>query len=160
MTTTVWYGKEKILFSDRQMGQRKTDICKIIPTSNGWITGAGDYDVLQEVAMWAEENEGFGNGPRPSRQEWEDKAFNTEILYVTSDGEAFMVTLPYLRAIPIKEDIWATGSGGDLAAGALAASGDIVTAMSVAHRYDATTGNEYDVMNLGGDPISTYTVSV
>lgn len=160
MTTTVWYGKEKILFSDRQMGQRKVDVCKIIPVNNGWLTGAGDYDVLQEVAMWAESNGGFGDGDRPQRSEWDERSLNTDILFVNESGEAFMITLPYLRAIPIQEDVWATGSGGDLATGALAASGDILTAMSVAHNYDATTGRQFDVIKIEDAAVNSYTVEV
>lgn len=160
MTTTVWYGKEKILFSDRQMGSRKVDVCKIIPVCNGWLTGAGDYDVLQEVALWAEENGGFGEGPRPTRTEWDERSLNTDILFVNDRAEALMITLPYLRAIPISEDIWATGTGGDLAHGALAACGDILTAMSIAHRYDVGTGDTFDVLNLTNTTQPSYVVKV
>ncbi len=75
------------------------------------------------------------------------------------DGEARGVLLVFGRGIirryedfpipvEIDESIWAAGSGGDLAMGALAAGADARRAVEIASRYDAACGLGIDVLEL------------
>lgn len=153
MTTVVYSRKHKKLLADRQIGTPITDGTKIFSAGtvpSMLLTGAGYYDDLAEVARWLATGHSEDSKPQlPDRGYGKDSDF---VLVNVETGDAWWMTYPYLRQVPIEEEFYTLGTGGQYALGALLAGATPEKAMQIAASLDPYTGEAYDVHNLGVRP--------
>lgn len=147
MTTVIYSKKHKQLLADRQIGMPISQGSKIFKSHDGtYITGAGYYDDLSEVARWVDMGHPEDSKPQlPDRGDGKDSDF---LLVDSLSGLAYWLTCPYLRRVPIDGDFYTLGTGGQFALGALIAGATPVEAMGIAASLDPYTSYEYDMFDL------------
>lgn len=145
MTTVVWSAKHKMLAADRQVGSPIVEKPKILDAGKYLLAGAGYYDDLYEVALWL--SKGADENDKPELPDRSDGDSN--FLVVTKEtGEAAWLTTPFLRPVPIHEEFYTLGSGGDFALGALMAGANPAKAIAIAIHLDPQSGGYVDVIKL------------
>lgn len=145
MTTAVWSGKHGQLGADKQAGTWMT-VGKIFPIEGqGYLTGAGYYDEIVEVARWL--NAGSKEEDKPVVESTTGDC-DTDFIFVDLKGNAFWFTSPYLRMVPIVEQYYAVGSGSLAALGALEAGATVRQALAIACKYDEATGSKYSIVDI------------
>jgi hypothetical protein len=145
--TIVVYHKGS-LAADRQSscGGRKVATTKIVRLGGMLLGGSGDHSSMVDMTRWVE----CGADPAkfPASQltdRW------SRLLRVDRDGR---LRVYEQGPVPLSfdTDTFATGSGGDLAIGAIAMGADIVQAVRVACKYDTGCGLGIDVLHSDGRP--------
>ena len=136
MTTAIWSYKHNTLGADNQCGGW-VEVGKIFPLADGsYLTGAGFYDDIVEVAAWLAA--GAKEEDKPSLGSRGDD--DSDFIYVGKDGTAYWLTCPFLRKVRIVNKYYAIGSGGAFALGALEAGATVEQALAIAAKYDPHTG--------------------
>lgn len=146
MTTAIWSGKHGQLGADKQAATWMT-VGKIFPIEGqGYLTGAGYYDDLVEVARWI--GLGSNEDTKPELPEGEEREDNTGFIFVDLKGSAFWLTTPFLRMVPVTEQYFAVGSGAVPAMAALEAGATVRQALAIACKYDECTGSKYSIVDI------------
>ena len=139
--TCITY-RDGFLAADRRIGDWMT-AKKIFPVGKvGWVTGAGFYDQLAEIATWIAE------GSKPEQKPALPDDCSSTIVMVDRQGGCFWLTWPYLRPVPVQEPFFAVGSGAEYALGAMAQGASAKEAVLIASRFDPATGNGVDVVRV------------
>ncbi len=150
MTTAVWSYKHGILGADC-LCNSWVEVGKIFPLRDGsYLTGAGYYDDIVEVAKWL--NDGAKEDSKPTLADRGDDARDSDFIYVERDGTAYWLTCPFLRKVRITNQFYAIGSGAAYALGALAAGATVRQALAIAAQYDPDTGKKCRVVAIKKAP--------
>lgn len=150
MTTALWSAKHRQLGADKLVDSWIT-AGKIFPLkSGGYVTGAGYYDDIVEVAKWMDEGSKEDN--KPTLADRDEDAKDSDFIYVDKEGTPYWLTSPFLRMIPIQETFYAVGSGGLIALGALEAGATVARALQIAAKYDPATGTKHSIISFPQPP--------
>jgi hypothetical protein len=133
MSVVAWDGVR--LATDMQLtidGIRTTS-CKLIQNDDSWVAWIGDYHRARYLLDWVNTAQWQGT------MDAEEDGFSAEVVKWTRDGHLMSLSHgPYWRHIT--ECPFATGSGGALALGAMAAGASAPMAVIIAQRYDIYCG--------------------
>jgi hypothetical protein len=134
MTTIAWDGKT--LAADSQATTSSGTRCrtaKIVRSSKGFVAaGAGSLNAVTPWLRWV-------LAGMPPEKQPDTLADSSTILIVDPRGRAFTFEGSPVR-LPLRDKIWALGSGADFALGAMAMGADARTAVKVACRFDVYSG--------------------
>lgn len=149
MTTAVWSYKHMTLGADRQCGGG-LDVGKIFPVGeNTYLTGAGYYDDIVEVAKWM--SEGAKEEKKPDIAGRAEEGKDSDFLLV-ENGVAYWLTTPFLRKVEVTNEFIALGTGRRYALGALEAGATVEEALAIAAKYDEYTGTECNMTEIKKAP--------
>lgn len=143
--TTVAYRRDEtgtVLASDRQSGWHRADVEKLLLLSDGSMLGfTGKLEECLLAAAWLEKQVVAQNDEHPK-----PKISNGfEAIRVWPNGMVCTYE-EQLVLMPLREEIYAIGSGAQYAFGALAMGATPMEAVDVAHRFDECTGPARDMM--------------
>jgi hypothetical protein len=133
MSVIVWDGTR--LAADRQLtvDGLRTTTCKLIQNEDSWAAWIGDYHRVKYLLDW------IATDQLPWSWTAEEDGQSAEVIKWTNDGRFMSLSHgPYWREIT--ECPFATGSGGALALGAMAAGASAPLAVIIAQRYDIYCG--------------------
>jgi len=146
MSTIAWDGAT--LAADRQAtrGSLKTECQKIFRSASGkeLVGYVGTQAAGQAIVAW------FNAGADPERfpPSCQDYDRCCGFFVLREDGSAVLYeNTPHPS--PILERFWAFGSGRDFALGAMAANETAYAAVSIACRFDESSGMGIDVLGFG-----------
>lgn len=145
--TVIVYHKGS-LAADRQSscGGRKVATTKIVRRDGMLLGGSGDHASMAEMTSWVERGADPDKFPACQLTDrW------SRLLRVLPDGR-LLVYEQGPQPLVFDTDTFATGSGGDLAIGAIAMGADIVQAVRIACLYDTGCGMGIDVLRTDGRP--------
>lgn len=146
MTTAVWSAKHGQLGADKLISGWLTG-GKIFAVGHGaYLTGAGFYDDIVEVAKWLKE--GGKEDNKPTLAERDDAAKDSDFILVESNGKAYWLTCPFLRKVEITDQYYAVGTGAVAAMAALEAGATVHRALAIAAKYDNETGTKTTVISI------------
>lgn len=146
MTTAVWSYKHSTLGADGVCAEW-IEVGKVFPVGDGsYLTGAGYYDDIVEVAHWL--NNGAKEDSKPAIADRQDDPKDSDFIYVEKDGTAYWLTCPFLRKIKITNKFYAVGSGAGYALGALEAGATVEESLAIAAKYDPDTGSKYKTIKI------------
>jgi ATP-dependent protease HslVU (ClpYQ) peptidase subunit len=140
MTTVVWY--KGLLVADKKVsdGNYQTSVTKIRRAGNELVAVAGGWDKAQVLFQWVAKGRKERDYP-----EFQDTEAWVDLLVIDKDGQAWLYNR---HSVPMKIEKlpFVMGSGGNYAAGALAAGATPQEAVEIASRFDPSTGFGMDVL--------------
>jgi hypothetical protein len=138
MTTVVY--RDGILAADRKIDGWQS-VCKLIRLKSGaYISGAGNWDDVVEVARWLDAKAVEANKPTLTQG-------STSVIYLDSTG-LYWMTDPFLRKVKVEEPYYAIGSGAHFALGALAMGATAHEAVEIAMQFDSQSGHGIDSIKV------------
>lgn len=146
--TTILYDGNGGLHGDRMRGQHRHEASKVRRLRGGALIGAsGSTGECLRLEHFIEKHCDRNPAQWPELPKAQDGVM---AIYVHRDGSVWLID-PTNYPIPMDRDRPLTvGSGGDIALGAFVVSGNVVAAMSTAHRFDRYTGETFDSVLLEG----------
>lgn len=140
MTTVAF--KDGILAADRQVSQGNrvfAEIDKVFQVSDTLFVGVcGTVSSIHQFLRWMEKHENFKQHMLDKPDTASDANFDA-LIVDSSDKSIWCIDQTY-EPYPIYGDIFAIGSGADIAIGAMAAGASAKKAIQIASKYDITTG--------------------